>query len=430
MRCQKLGLSLLTFLSLAALALPGQALVVRLCSPVCEGALADTAPVAEGVNQFTSLEGQTSTVDGVTTTTFPVTATYKGFTVTGTLVAQQSGTLQRIIFNPNSFITAPSSGCSLAAPCRFEIMATSQPTDFPLPKPAGGFPAGAFMSGKFEGTVSSDTISATAESSGLNSSLEPVSTDVINLTPATGTANTGSTLPHTCSGNLNCKFTSVGTVRRSFWTELAETVQQECGTDFDGVPIASCLTRLKTKITLEFRANNNRAALPFTHEKHNIDPAEEARFLEDGNNIPQKIPTKELTKTAIVPMGDLDIGHLLIGNRNFALTAKLKLSEDGAIDPSAEETYVSIGSFSMLILKGKFKKLLQGKLFTFLGKVDGLDVAATLVRDPRDPTLWGVVLGVHGVQLPRPQPSDPQVAVKIGVGSDSGTDLVTPKAIR
>ena len=38
MRFQKLGLSLLTFLSLAALPLPGQALVVRLCTPACEGA--------------------------------------------------------------------------------------------------------------------------------------------------------------------------------------------------------------------------------------------------------------------------------------------------------------------------------------------------------------------------------------------------------
>ena len=197
------------------------------------------------------------------------------------------------------------------------------------------------------------------------------------------------------------------------------------------MPIASCLTRLKTKITLEFRANNNRAALPFTHEKHNIRPRGRSAIpARTARKVPQKIPTKELTKTAIVPVGDLDIGHLLIGHKNFALTAKMKLGEGGAIDPSAEETYVSIGSFSMLILKGKFKKLLQGKLFTFLGKVDGLDVAATLVRDPRDPTLWGVVLGVHGVQLPRPQPSDPQVAVKLGVGSDSGTDLVTPKGIR
>jgi hypothetical protein len=37
---------------------------------------------------------------------------------------------------------------------------------------------------------------------------------------------------------------------------------------------------------------------------------------------------------------------------------------------------------------------------------------------------------VHGVALPQPAPSDPQVAVKIGVGNDSGTDFVTPKILR
>ena len=306
-------------------------------------------------------------------------------------------------------------------------MATSQPTDFPFPKPAGGFPAGAFMSGKFEGTGNGDTISSTAESSGLSADFTPVSTDVINLTPATGGANIGTTLPNTCSGNLDCKFTS-GAFRRSFWTELSETVQQECGINSDGVPIQACLTRLKTKVTLEIKTNSNRVTLPFTHEKHNISAADEA--IPSGRHHSATNPVKELTKSAIVPVGDLDIGHLLIGANNFALTAKMKLGEGGVIDPSAEETFISIGSFSLLILNGKFKKLLQGKLFTFLGKVDGLDVAATFVRDPRDSKVWAVVLGVHGVQLPRPQPSDPQVAVKIGVGSDSGTDLVTPKAIR
>lgn len=427
MRSLKLGLSLLTFLSLAALPLPGQALVVRLCSPVCVGALADTTPVVEGVNNFTSALNQTSTVNGVTTTRLPVSVTYKGFVVSGTITSQQSGTLQRIVFNP-TVVTAPSSGCSLTTPCRFEIMATSEPRDFPIPKPAGGFPAGAFMSGKFEGVGNGDTISATGESSGLSPNFTPVSTDVINLTPATGGANVGTTLPHTCAGNLSCKFTS-SAFRRSFWTELTETIQQQCGKDAAGVPIPSCLTRLRTRITVEIKTNSNRVTLPFTHEKQNISAEEELKFSQDGT-IPQNIPTKELIKTAIVPAGDLNVGNLLIGNNNFALTAKLKLASGAAIDPSTEETFISIGAFSLLILDNKFKKLLHGRLFTFLGKVDGLDVAATLVRDPKDPTLWDVVLGVHGVQLPKPLPSDPQVAVKVGVGSDSGSDLVTPKALR
>jgi hypothetical protein len=426
MRCQKLGLSLLTFLSLAALPLPGQALVVRLCTPVCEGLLADTTPVAPGVNEFTSLPAQTSTLNGVTTTSLPVSVTYNGFVVSGTITSQQSGTLQRIVFNP-TVITAPSSGCSLTTPCRFEILATSQPTDFPIAKPAGGFPAGAFMSGKFEGLGNGDTISSTGESSGLSADFTPVSTDVINLTPATGGANVGTTLPNTCSGNLGCKFTS-SAFRRSFWTELSETVQQECGVNFDGVPIQACLTRLRTKVTLEIKTNNNRVTLPFSHEKHNISAADEAQFRLDGT-IPATNPVNELIKTAIVPLGDLDINSLFIGNNNFSLTAKLKLASGAEIDPSIEETYFSIGNFSLLILPDRFKNVANGRQFVFTGKVDGLDVTVHLTRDRADPTLWAVALGAHGVQLHAPQPSDPQVAVRIGIGSDSGTDLVTPKVI-
>jgi len=416
MRCQKLGLSLLTFLSLAVLPLPGQALVVRVCTPACEGLIVDPAPAVEGVNQFTSLQAQTSTVDSVTTTSLPVSVTYNGFIISGTVTSQQSGTLQRIIFNP-TVITAPSSGCSLITPCRFEIMATSQPDDFPLTKPAGGFPAGAFMSGKFDGVGNGDTISATGESSGLSANFTPISTDVINLTPATGAANVGTTLPNTCSGSLTCKFTS-SAFRRSFWTELTETVQQECGVDDTGAPIPACRTRLKTRITLEIKTNNNRVSLPFTHEKHNTSAAAEAKFLKDGT-IPEAIPTNELIKSAIVPLGDLNINSLFIGNNNFSLTAKLKLASGADIDPSIEETYFSIGNFSLLILADKFKKVANGRQFLFTGKLDGLDVTVHLTRDRTDPTLWAVALGAHGVQLNAPQPSDPPVAVRICVGGDS-----------
>jgi len=345
------------------------------------------------------------------------------------VTAEQSGTLQRITFSP-AVVTAASSGCSLATPCRIELMATSQAVDFPLPKPAGGFPAGAFMSGSFGGTGNGDTISATGESGGLMpDQVTPVSSEVINLTPGTGTANVGATLPKECTGSPTCKFTS-GAFKRGFQSDLTETIQQDCGVDGDGIPLATCLTRLKTKLTIELKTNNNAVRLPYSYEKQNIDPKEEAAWLADPRKVPTKIPTKELIKTAIVPLSDLDVGQLLIARDNFALTAKMKIGTNGSINPAAEETYLSIGSFSMLILANKFKRLLDGKLFTFLGKVDGLDVAATFVRDARDPTLWGIVLGVHGVALPQPAVSDPQVAVKIGVGNDSGTDFVTPKILK
>jgi hypothetical protein len=81
----------------------------------------------------------------------------------------------------------------------------------------------------------------------------------------------------------------------------------------------------------------------------------------------------------------------------------------------------------MSILPGRFKRLLLGKLYTFIGRVDGRDVAVTFARDRVDSDTWTFLAGVHGVQLTDlPEPPE-QVLVEVGVGVDMGNDLVTAR---
>ena len=83
-----------------------------------------------------------------------------------------------------------------------------------------------------------------------------------------------------------------------------------------------------------------------------------------------------------------------------------------------------VGSFGMTIPAGKFKRFLAGKLFTFVGKVDGLDVAASFARGT-NPLKWAFAIGVHGADLTALPEPPAQVSVDLAVGSDTGSDLAT-----
>ena len=412
MRGPRLGF--LAVVLLAMLPLTAQALVIQFCVPNC------TTPTATSVVQ--SQPGQTTTdATGVTTTSVPIASfAFPPFTITATVTAQQSSTLQKISFNPTTITANSNGGCTATNPCRMEIVATSEPTDYPLPKPAGGYPAGVYMMGSFAGTqaaLNGDTIAMTGEASGLSVStsdsgdtvVQPVSTDVINATPSTGPANIGVSLPSTCTGDPACKFMAT-TLRKAFSTQITETVQQVCATGE-----ASCLTQLKTRLNIEIKTPGNRVSLPLDHITANADPAH-----------PEINPTEQLVKTLAPQFGNIDVNELAVFRNDFALTAKLRVGANGSIDPSKEEVFIAVGSFSMTIPPGKFVKLLQGKLFSFIGKVDGKDVIATFARE-RDTSAFLFVLGVHGVRLAGlPQPPL-QVPVEIGVGSDIGSDLVTAR---
>jgi hypothetical protein len=285
-----------------------------------------------------------------------------------------------------------------------------------MPKLAGGYPAGVFMMGSFAGTQAAnngDTISMT----GVASSLVPsptgtvttmisVDPDVINNTPAPGAANVPVSLPSSCSGVTTCNFMATA-LRKAFSTQITETVQQTCG----GAP--DCPTQLVTQISVEIKNPGNRLSLPIEQVTTNVDPLH-----------PEINPTKILTQKLAPQFGDVDVNLLAVFANDFAVAANVKMAAGQAIDPSTEEVFLRVGDFSMTILPGNFKKLLQGRLYTFVGKVDGRDVVASFALDPRNANVWQFLAGVHGVQLTGVPHSPQQTPVQIGVGHDVGSDLV------
>jgi hypothetical protein len=132
-----------------------------------------------------------------------------------------------------------------------------------------------------------------------------------------------------------------------------------------------------------------------------------------------------LIKESNPPFENLHVDHLIVVRKNFAVKAGFTLDNGNTINPAAEEVYLRIGTFGMTIPAGKFKSSLQGKLYTFIGRVEGLDIAATFVRGANS-SLWTFAAGVNGVNLTQLLPHAPaQVSVELGVGSDIGSDLAT-----
>jgi hypothetical protein len=425
MRWPRIGFSLLTLLSLSMLPLPAQALLIQFCIPACQGTGADPTPRVFGPGT------PVTDANGVTTNSIPLgTFTHTrgavAFTITATVASQQSATLQKITFNPTSITANSNSACSTTAPCRIEVIATSDQLDFPAPKPVGGYPAGTFMVGSFTGlqapSPNGDTISSTGEASGTRlvsvtgsdgatqQVLEPVNTDVVNATPGTGPGNTGTSLPSSCTGKPTCKFIATS-LKKGFSTKIEETVQQQCDS---GV---TCLTRLRTRLNIEIKRPGNKVSLPHDWVTANNDP-----------DNPEVNPTEQLIAATVATLGNFEVNSLAVGPQHFVMKANLALGEDAGIDPANEEVYVRVGPFSTTILPGLFKRLQDGRLFTFHGKVDGLQINATFARDRKNESLWEVIIAVYGIQLADVLPQPPlEVPVEIVVGSDSGKGLVTAK---
>jgi hypothetical protein len=421
MRTQKITYILAALAVLSAVPLSASALQVRFCTPVCEGTGADPTPsVFNGGTPVTD-------ANGVTTNSAVIVATHTNgatsFTITATVTSQQSASLQKITFNPTSITVNAGSPCSTANPCRLEVMATSDELDFPTPKPSGGYPAGAYMVGSFTGfqaaSPNGDTISATSEASGIRLVsadttggvvVEPISTDVVNATPGTGPANVGTSLPSSCTGTTGCRFVA-SALRKAFATQINETVQQQCD-----VEQPTCLTRLRTRLNIEFKTPGNRVTLPYDWATANNDPQR-----------PEVNPTEVLLASTLTSASAFEVNSLAVGPHHFTMKANLGLGADATIDPVTEEVYARVGTFSLTILPGSFKRQQDGRVFAFHGKVEGRQVNATFARDRRNPALWEVVLAVHGVEVTGlPQPPL-QIPVEIGVGGDAGRDVVTAR---
>ena len=419
-RWPKIGLFLLTLTLISVMPLTAEALEVKFCSPSCA---ADTTPTIR-------VSGPPSTVGGVTTARVTIASfTFKNrFTISGTVTSQQSGTLQKITFNPTAITANAGSGCNATNPCRLEIIATSHYNDFPLNKPTAGYPAGVFLAGFFTGTepahatppnANGDTVSLTGEASGLKTCVggscpttivdsDALNKAVINATPGTS-GDTAVSLPWSCTGNTACKFTATAALK-SFNTQGQETVQQKC----EGAA-TSCRTRLRTRVNVAIKTANNRVNLPAGSVTVDSEAAAAQGTTAAEILIAETLP----------PFENLNVEHLLVLRNNFALDARFTLDAGTGIAPDKEEVYLRIGSFGMSIPPGKFKRFLQGKLFTFVGKVEKLDVIATFARGS-NPLKWTFAIGVHGGNLAELLPQPPaQVSVDLAVGSDTGSDLAT-----
>jgi hypothetical protein len=422
MRWPKVRLFLLSGFSVLLLPLSAGALEIKFCIPACD---TDPAPAIVG-------PGTPLTDAGVTTNSIPIasfvhTSGAVAFTVNATVSSQQSATLQKITFNPTTITANTGSACSTSSPCRMEVIATSDQLDFPAEKPAGGYPAGVFMMGSFTGpqaaSPNGDAIAMTAEASGVRllstetdtgSGIEPVSTDVINATPGTDPGNTGASLPSGCTGNPGCKFIATA-LRKAFSTQITETVQQECA---EGA--TSCLTRLRTRFTVEIKTAGNRVSLPLEHITTNEIPPDP-----QDPGAPPPNPTEQLVFGIAAPFSDIEVNSLTIGVNGFALTAKLKLDAGATLDPSADEVYFRVGDFSTTLVPGSYKTMAQGRLFLFAGRLDGREILTTFTRDRMDVALWHFAAAVQGIQLTGvPQPPL-QAVVEVGVGGQTGSDLVT-----
>ncbi len=425
MRWPKIGLFLLTLLLLAVIPLTAEALQVQICVPNCVPPLTGKTVVNKGPGVISTPSA------GVTRTTVDISGTNiqlpgsgtdptKRFTITSTakVVSEQSATLQKITLSTTK-ITAPTAAvCTTASsnPCTIQIVATSEPADFPTAKPTGGYPAGVIMAGFFTGNQAAspngDTISMTGEASGLSSATPPLplGNDVINATPGAGSGDTAKSLPSSCSGSSTCKFTATNALK-SFNTQITETVQQACTS-----PATSCGTRLKTTLDISLKTPGNSVTLPAGLVT--VDPPDTA------DPSPINLTALLLAETA-PPFENLDVRHLLVFSNSFALDARFTLDAENSINPAREEVYLRVGPFGMTIPAGKFKRSLGGRLFTFVGRVDGLDVAATFTRDSLSSPNWTFAIGVHGADLTGLPLPPAQVPVELAVDRDRGSDLVT-----
>jgi hypothetical protein len=416
MRSSTIVFSLFTAALMAPIS--AHALVIQFCTPDC------TIPISQQIT-FASVASQTvkDPVTGTTITTVPIPAfAYGPFTITATVSSQQSGTLQKISFNPTTISANTGTLCSATAACHLQILATSDESDFPLAKPTGGYPAGVYMVGSFGGTEAvgnGDTISMTGTASSLisaDSGPTPVAPDVINTTPGTGPGNVGVSLPSSCTGNTSCAFMAT-TLKKAFSTQISEVVQQTCGLDplSPAYATASCRTQLQTQLDVFLKTPGNRVSLPLDYITTNVNPSQ-----------PNINPTELLVQKLAPQFGGVDVNQLSVFPNQFSMTANLTLKAGDTIDPTTEEVFLRVADYSATILPGGFKRLANGRMYKFTGKIDGREVVVS-VSNEGSPQAWKFLAEVHQVQVTGVPLPPLQTPVEIGIGSNIGSDLVTAR---
>lgn len=324
-------------------------------------------------------------VDGVLTTTvdFSGGVAVAGFGISGTAIAEQSGSEERILFQSVS-VTGPA-GCSIGSPCLLGLTATSDPTDF-APKPPGGYPAAVLFSASVSGAAGNE-ISGTGDNNA----------DIINGDPGGSAVS----VPWTCTGTQECAFTTIGDPNADFFGDVGfENVQLACGGAATCTPSQIFTLNLKivgTTInipaagTVESRTNSSEPLL---------------------TTVPP-VTGKSLrlfdTKVAITRLP----GSPDLSKASFAMSTRFAVNGNG-IDPLNEDLTATVGTYKVTIPKGSFKPIF-GRKFAFKGVIDGVGLAGLLA--PLGGGDWAFTLGGVGANL---RGTREPVPVGLLVGDDAG----------
>ncbi len=327
-------------------------------------------------------------VPGVFTTTVTLSnVVVGGFTISGTVSAEQEQNVERILFLGVQIITGPVS-CSPAFPCDLEITATSGPTDFPRAKAPNDYPAVVIMSAAFTSTTPGNKLSATGMGQG----------DVINLTKG-GVGDTRVSLPSADTGNPTASFTTIGDPTGETFNDLiSEPVQLVCG------EATTCRSSLSHKINVRFVGTS--LNLPF------------------GGSVQASIPSSAPLIGIVPPLIGTSLKlfstkvEIDAHDKEFELKTSFTVNGDGIINPSIEDVSFSVGPFLTTIPAGRFRQRPKGR-FTFEGFIDGVKLEAQIVsRGPKTFEFEAEGKGANLAGIRKPVP----VGLKIGDNSGATWD--------
>lgn len=366
MRSLKAMLSTLIFLVVAGLPVAAYALRVT-ANGIVIGSSTTTVDV-EGV--------LTTTVDLVDFTTAD------GFTITGSAIAEQSGSEERILFQ-NVSLTGPT-GCSIDLPCFLSLTASSDPTDF-APKAPGGYPAAVLFSASVSGGAE-NKLSGTGDNNA----------DIINGDPGGSAVS----VPWTCTGTEACAFTTSGDPSADFFGDVGfETIQLTCAQP-------PCTPSQSFTLNLKIIGTTVNIPAAGTVESRTGSPEPLIGTIPPLSGTSLKLSETKVEITRLEGFPDLS-------NANFKLTTTFAVNGNG-INPLDEIVRVSLGTLLLTIPGGSFSEIPGGR-FSFKGTIDAVPLKAQIA--PLGGGTWEFKADGEGANLAGTRKPVP---VGLQIGDDSG----------
>ncbi len=331
----------------------------------------------------------TTTVDasGVATTTVNLNNTVGVFTITGTAVAEQSGSTERILFVPIDVVGLPGQ-CTSSNPCPLEINASSDPSDFPTAKKGGGYSSGVVISATLSGT--GNTISATGTAN----------SDVINFVPAAQPGDGPVTLPQRCAASTTCS-------DPDFLSDLlSENIQLPCATG------AFCTPSQSFTINMKFVGTSANIPAAGIVQSRTHSAADLLGTLPAVSGTSLKLSQTLVDIIRLLSFPDLS-------NADFTLNTLLAVMGNGIINPLSEDVSFSVGPFVTTIPAGSFTQIPQGR-FAFKGVINGVALTAQIA--PLGGNNWQFKVDGNGANLTGTRNPVP---VGLKIGDKSGPTWVT-----